>query len=248
MNRKKCAHCDPYPYDFWLHAWGKLGKILFPVQYLLNAFDRFFGANFPNFLSFFNKVFIDEFFKINITVGLLREADVSENDERLSSRIVAIIRAARESNIEVKALKIFGRWDANLFSLKKGREKIIFEGLPSIKIQHISLFDFDDKFAMEQILRKNNMPSAEGRAFHSLKAGLLYARRLGFPSVVKPRCGSLSKHTICDIQSEQTLIKAIRIVQEISREFILEKFIPGNVYRITIINNDFIACCLRERS
>ena len=40
--------------------------------------------------------------------------------------------------------------------------------------------------------------------------------------------------------------KAIKIVQIINSEFIVEKFIEGDVYRVTLVNHEMAGCCLRE--
>lgn len=246
IKQKKCFHCDPYPYDTQAHIWGRLERILFPIQHFFRISESFLKIKFPNSFIFLNRVAIVGLFKIMSAVGILNEANVSEDDERLCSRIIVIISSAHKRNIKIKVLKIFNKWNTNFFSLTKEGKKIVFEGLPSIKVGYIPLCDFDDKFTLEKILQDNNMPNAEGQVFYNSKAALLYAKKFGFPLVVKPRYGSLSKHTICNIQNEYELIEAIRIVHEISREFILEKFIVGNVYRITIVNNNLVVCCFRE--
>lgn len=53
-------------------------------------------------------------------------------------------------------------------------------------------------------------------------------------------------HITCNIQNSSTLKEAIHIAQMMDREFILEKHIFDDVYRITIVNNNFLVCCLRE--
>ena len=71
-------------------------------------------------------------------------------------------------------------------------------------------------------------------------------KKLGFPLVVKPKLGSLSKHITCNIQNEADLKKAIHIAQIINPEFIVEKFIEGDVHRVTLVNHKMAGCCLRE--
>ncbi len=64
--------------------------------------------------------------------------------------------------------------------------------------------------------------------------------------VVKPNAGSLSKHVTCNIQNEVGLREAVRIARIVSREFVVEEFIEGDVYRITVVNGAVVAACLRE--
>ena len=64
--------------------------------------------------------------------------------------------------------------------------------------------------------------------------------------MVKPKLGSLSKHITCNIQNEADLKKAIHIAQIINPEFIVEKFIEGDVHRVTLVDHKMAGCCLRE--
>lgn len=56
----------------------------------------------------------------------------------------------------------------------------------------------------------------------------------------------MSKHTICNIKTENQLKEAVKIAKIISKEFVVEKFIKGDVHRITVINNNVVASCFRE--
>ena len=106
--------------------------------------------------------------------------------------------------------------------------------------------DADDKYKLKKILQKNNLPNAEGESFYNIKKAMAYAEKIGYPLVVKPRASSLSKHITCNIKTKDELKEAIRIAKMISPDFVVEKFINGEVYRITLVNHKFAACCLRE--
>ena len=47
-------------------------------------------------------------------------------------------------------------------------------------------------------------------------------------------------------QNEADLKKAIKVAQIINSEFIVEKFIEGDVYRITLVDHKMAAGCMRE--
>ncbi len=244
IKRKTCAYCDPY--NDKNHIKERIEIILFPLNYIFAKIELFLKTKFPHFYYFLNSVFSKAFFNFVIYSGVLKEIDALDNDEQLHNRSLVIVRAARERGVSVKALKLFGKWGTNFFSMMINGQKIIFEGLPLVEIGYTQSLHFDDKFVLKKILQNNALPYADGKTFHCLKKAIRYAEEIGFPLVVKPNCGSLSKHTICNIQNEFALKEAIRIVQIISREFILEKFIPGNVYRITAVDDNVLACCLRE--
>lgn len=243
--KKTCQYCDPY-YSNKNHFKERIEIILFPLNYIFAKTDVFLKTKFPDFYYFFNKIISKTFFNFLIYCEILKEVDALDDDEQLHNRSLVIVRAARKKGVNVMTFKIFGKWATNFFSMKANGQKIIFEGLPLIKIGYAQLLNFDDKFILKKVLQYNALPYADGKIFHNLKKAMRYAEEIGFPLVVKPNCGSLSKHTTCDIQNEFELKEAICVAQIISREFILEKFISGNVYRITVVGDNALACCLRE--
>ncbi len=244
IGRKKCAYCDPY--DNQIHIGWRAEQIFIPLERFFGKIIFFFRKKFPHSYFIINKLLMESFFKILMSGRILKEVDICEHDDKLHNRSLVIAQAARKRGITMKALKLFGVKNTNFFSMVVSGKKLIFEGLPTSPVGHAQLLDFDNKFVFKKILSDNALPYAEGKAFYNSKAALRYARELGFPLVVKPCSGSLSIHTICNIKDELILKEAIQIVQMVDREFILEKHISGDVYRITVINNDFLACCLRE--
>ncbi len=56
----------------------------------------------------------------------------------------------------------------------------------------------------------------------------------------------MGKGVTVEIQDEERLIEAFRRAQKISRQVIVEKFIPGEDYRLLVINGRFIAAAHRK--
>jgi cyanophycin synthetase len=52
--------------------------------------------------------------------------------------------------------------------------------------------------------------------------------------------------TVCNIQNSDQLSEAVRIAKIISREFVVEEFIKGEVHRITLVGGEVVAVCLRK--
>jgi len=244
IEKEKCTYCDPY--DNQAHIWRRKEQIFFTLERFFSKIIFFFREKFPHSYFVINKLLIESFFKILMISRILKEKDICEYDEKIHNRSLVIAQAARKKGIIMKTLKLFGVKNTNFFSMVVNGKKLIFEGLPTLPIGHAQLLDFDNKFVFKKILSDNALPYAEGKSFYNSKAALRYARELGFPLVVKPCSGSLSIHTVCNIKDELMLKEAIQIAQMVDREFILEKHISGDVYRITVVNNDFLACCLRE--
>lgn len=244
MTKKNCIYCDPY--DGQAHLAGGLWSVLDSLERFFNKVTAFLIKKFPRSYSIMSTLSLKLFFKVLMSTGILKEVDVRELDEKLHNRSLVIVRAARERGIKVKALRFFDDKPTNFFSAVMNNKKSIFEGLPTSPIDRQLLLDFDDKSALKRILRDNVLPYAEGDVFRTTKEALKYAEKLDFPLVVKPRSGSLSVHTTCNIQSEPALREAIRVAQMVDRDFIVERHILGDVYRVTVVGNEFLACCLRE--
>jgi len=243
-NKKTCPHCDPYGAGIE-HFEAKLsgtmdffGRFLAPLEKIMDKHIDFFSG--------VTKFVLYSYFKILLTVHILKEVDAPDDDSDISSKSLVVIREAHKRRISIKILKVFGKY-TNFFSITtaSGKKKF-FQGAPCYELGKILEIDADDKYKLKQILESNNLPHAEGRAFNNQKKALLYAEKLGFPLVVKPRASSLSKHITCDIRTRDRLVEAIEIVKMIGPEFVVEKFIEGEIYRVTLVEHNFVACCLRE--
>ncbi|MEK7101696.1 MAG: hypothetical protein AAB882_00890 [Patescibacteria group bacterium] len=241
-----CPHCDPYP-NKASHLHEKIENVLFPlVHFFINPFEATI-KNFPRFNEALKNFVGNGVLKTLLICGVLKEVGVEDSDDGLYNRSLVVAREARHRGIEIKAIKFLGVGGTNNFSIGATGNKNFFEGLPHITMGHTSRIDFDDKSKFKKLLEEHGAPHARGDVFHTYALALQYVQKsIGFPAVVKPRSGSLSKHTTCRIKNEVELLEAIRIAKIISNEFIVEEFIPGDVHRITLVGGTVVASCLRK--
>src|SRR3990167_4169004 len=247
MPRKICRHCDPIVSHTW-HFSERSGNFLFPLKRFLTPARQRLENKFPKLISSLRRIVLYNLFRALLVVRVLKEADIADNDETVSNRTLVVARDAAKRGLVIKSFKFLGGESTNFFSIKINLKKIFFEVLPTEEIAKIAKIDFDDKYKFKRILQSANLPCAEGERFSKIKPALAYAKKLGFPLVVKPNNSSLSKHIACDIQNEADLKKAIRIAQIINPYFIVEKFIKGDTHRVTLVNHKMAGCCLREAS
>jgi len=223
----------------------KIELLLFPITTFFTPFEWIL-QKFPRFHVVTNKAIFGIFFRILLLLKILREVEPQDSDEELYNRSLVVVREARKRGIKIKSLKFFGK-GTNHFSIEINGSKKFFEGLPHLVVEHVSPVDFDDKGKLKKLLQKENLPCPRGSTFRDYSSALRYIRdTIGFPVVVKPRSGSLSKHTTCNIKTENQLQDAIKIAKIISKEFVVEEFIEGDVHRITIVDGNIVASCLRE--
>lgn len=190
--------------------------------------------------SFFD-VLLEKFFTFSRLASF--RGDFTRSDIQLRSS--CFIEELRKRGGAVKALRgPFGY--TNHFRAEINGKVVRFESLPIADFA--SIYDawlVDDKEKTKLHLQKGNFPIAEGRAFWfwQKKKAVRFANDLGYPLVVKPRGGSVSRHVTTNIQDLGTLKTAIRKAILYSPAFIIEKFIPhASVHRATVVDFDYVAC------
>lgn len=100
------------------------------------------------------------------------------------------------------------------------------------------------------LLRRAGCPVPEGRTFHGgdHEISLSYARRIGYPVVLKPAEGSMGVGVTANIGSDSELTEALRMFSRTAHgndEFIVEKHINGGDYRIMVIGDEVAAAVQR---
>lgn len=184
--------------------------------------------------------------KTLLKTGLIQAVPIPHDDPTVHNRTHVVIHEAQRRGYTIEALRLLGRHVTNLFVLRLKNREIYFEGLPTSPIGYSHPIDIDDKSIFKHCLDQAGFPIPQGRKFTRLRFGMRYGRELGFPLVVKPVTGSLSKHTTTNVGSEEDLRAAIVRAQQLSRTYLIEEHIPGHVYRATLVRGRLIACCRRE--
>jgi len=165
--------------------------------------------------------------------------------QSLKLRTKIFIEEARKQNAEIQVLKNKNR-QTNNFRLTIQNKTIHFTSLPLAEHKNGKIFhQIDDKLKCKKILSNKKFPTPEGRGFwfFQKKRALKYGLKLGFPLVVKPRFGSVSRHVTTNITNKKELFLAIKYTLEYAPTFIIEKYLQsGFVHRVTIIDQEKIFC------
>ena len=136
----------------------------------------------------------------------------------------------------------------NYFFMEKGGRKYLIEGLPTAEHLSDKSARLSDKIFVKKCLKKAHLPTAEGESFSLFdqNKAFKYAKKLGFPLVVKPRFGSMSQHISINIKSDSELKKAVKRALRYSSYFIVERYLVGtDVYRATVVDEKFVGCVKR---
>lgn len=101
-----------------------------------------------------------------------------------------------------------------------------------------------------ELLKKNGVPTTHGHEFNIRdKDGMIdCADNIGFPVVLKPVNGSMGKGVHINIQNKEELANAIQNAHTTYKNFetyLIEKFYPGNEYRLYVVGDQVIGATNR---
>lgn len=102
-------------------------------------------------------------------------------------------------------------------------------------------------------LQQAGVPVPRGRTFArgDYSTARQFARLIGYPVVVKPSMGVRGIGVVAGIQDENELNAALKLMSGSKlgdQDFIVEKHVKGNDYRIVVIDDEVIAAIQREPS
>lgn len=107
-----------------------------------------------------------------------------------------------------------------------------------------------DKYITKKILEQNEISVPIGEKFlpNEWELSVLYARKIGFPVVVKPVFGSHGDNIYMDIESENELKDIVQnvFVKTLKTSFIIEKQFDGKEYRVFLTKEGKYAVLHRE--
>ncbi len=236
MAKSFCLECSPT--HQLNHASARFSSMV--ADYLERASD----AIIPKRLSrLAERIVIGSLLKGMIASGIMRPKPINAQTHiHQRSKVVAEEAARRGWTMHVLQL---GQMPTNFFTLAHPGGKMLFEGLPGVDpINSQSMVD--DKEWTRALMDRLHVPTPQGNSFTKTEEAVAYGMSIGFPLVVKPRFGSLSAHTTVSIQSEKELRRAIAVAQEICLPFIVERYVPGALYRATMVGNNVIAIGRRD--
>lgn len=107
-----------------------------------------------------------------------------------------------------------------------------------------------DKYITKKILEQNQISVPIGEKFlpNEWELSILYAKKIGFPVVIKPVFGSHGDDIYMDIENEvelQEIVKRV-FVNRLNKPFIVEKQFDGKEYRVFLTKEGDYAVLHRE--
>ncbi len=102
-----------------------------------------------------------------------------------------------------------------------------------------------DKFVASALLARAGLPTPDTQAASTIEEAWSIAQRLGYPLVVKPRSSGKGIGVSVNIQTPEELQRALKAAAEYRQGLIVERFVPGDDYRLLVVGNRLVAAAKR---
>lgn len=143
----------------------------------------------------------------------------------------ALVDAARRRGIPYYRLS-----RASLVQLGNGKYARRIQAAETSFTSNIGVELASDKELTKQILGKLGIPVPLGQVVRTPRGAWEAAQEIGLPVVVKPKDGNQGKAVSVNLSTQEQVEQAARLALEIDRRVIVERFFPGNDYRLLVVN------------
>jgi len=103
-----------------------------------------------------------------------------------------------------------------------------------------------DKDLTKNLLHAAGVPVPLGRSVTTADDAWAAAQEINAPVVIKPRDGNQGKGVAVRMRSEAEVRKAFEVASDISREVIVERYIPGHDFRLLVVGKHLVAAARRD--
>jgi len=103
-----------------------------------------------------------------------------------------------------------------------------------------------DKQLTKRLLAAAGVPVPAGRTVSDAEDAWKAAQEIGLPVVVKPLDGNQGKGVTVNITSREQLLKAYAVACQFRDNILVERYMPGNDYRLLVVGDKLVAAARRE--
>ncbi|NLM03984.1 MAG: cyanophycin synthetase [Clostridiales bacterium] len=158
----------------------------------------------------------------------------------LGTSTAAIVNEARKRQIPVTRIG-----NNSLIQLGYGKYSRRIQGTITDNTRCIAVDTVCDKGLTNSILRIHGLPVPQGETVSTYDEVMKAVKKLGFPVVIKPYNGNQGRGVSLNLQSFHEVRNAYNIARQYSDKILVEEYISGKNYRITVINQKVIAVAER---
>ena len=181
---------------------------------------------------------LDQPFDVQATIERLRE---TAERNLLGPSTNAIVQAAAGRNIPHLRLNRH-----SMVQLGYGAKQRKIRASETCSTSAIAESIAQDKELTRQLLQAAGVPTAQGYPVDSVEEAWETATYIGVPVVVKPQDGNQGRGVATNLTTQEQVTAAYQAALQESDSIIVEKFAPGNDYRILVVNGKVAAASRRE--
>lgn len=180
----------------------------------------------------------DQPFDLRAALARLRELD---EDVRLGPSTGAIVYAAMARRIPYRRLT-----EGSMVQFGWGSKQRRIQAAETDRTSAVAESIAQDKELTKTLLLAAGVPTPNGRPVDDAADAWAAAQEIGVPVVVKPQDGNQGKGVAVNLTTREQVEAAYAVAYKISDEVLVERFLPGQDYRLLVIGNKLIAAARRE--
>ena len=177
-------------------------------------------------------------FNLEDALAQLQELD---EDVRLGPSTGAIVQAAAARGIPYRRLTA-----GSLVQFGWGSKQRRIQAAETDLTSAIGESIAQDKDLTKRLLHAAGVPVPNGRSVTEAEDAWKAAQEIGGAVVVKPRDGNQGKGITVNIQTREAVLAAFAAAAEISEDVIIERYLPGQDFRMLVIGKQLVAAARRE--
>lgn len=177
-------------------------------------------------------------FDLDAALAQLRELD---EDVRLGPSTGSIVYAAIARGIPYRRLT-----QGSMVQFGWGSRQRRIQAAETDMTSAVAESIAQDKELTKDLLHAAGVPVPQGRSVRSAEEAWEVAQRIDAPVVVKPRDGNQGKGVAVRIRTREEIFAAYEVASDISRDVIVERYIPGHDFRLLVVGNQLVAAARRD--
>ncbi|WP_038494460.1 cyanophycin synthetase [Janthinobacterium agaricidamnosum] len=180
----------------------------------------------------------DQPFDLAAALAQLRDLD---EDVRLGPSTGSIVQAALARNIPFRRLT-----DGSLVTFGWGSRQRKIQAAEMDGTSAIAEAIAQDKELTKKLLDAAGVPVPMGRVVSDPDDAWAAANEIGLPVVIKPKDGNQGKGVTVNITTRDQLTAGFHAASEFRDDILVERYLPGNDFRLLVIGNKLVAAARRD--
>ncbi|MES2149914.1 MAG: cyanophycin synthetase [Pseudomonadota bacterium] len=180
----------------------------------------------------------DTAFDLAAALAQLGELD---EDVRLGPSTGAIVAAAVARNIPFRRLT-----DGSLVMFGWGSRQRKIQAAEMDRTGAIAEAIAQDKELSKRLLDAAGVPVPLGRVASDPDDAWAVALEIGLPVVIKPKDGNQGKGVTVNVTTREQLTAGFHAAAEFRDDILVERYLPGNDFRLLVIGNKLVAAARRD--